>query len=198
MAPEHRDDRCPICTETFLSILALEEMAEAMDTPAMSPYDQGVTKLSGCGHKFCRKDLTKWIISARKDTCPVCRAPMGLPTSPPPSSPPNANGTASGIPPQFAHLVSPELDGYLRSLLSGGSQGQASADGTPALPREDDTTTHERDMLQQMMEAMARSQVPRPGGGTPAGMRTTGLPFFGNSPYQQEEDDRQEYSGMYS
>ena len=73
-----------------------------------------------------------------------------------------------------------------------------SPDGTPAPRREDDTTTHERDMLQQMMEAMAGGQVPRPGGGTPAGMRTTGLPFFGNSPYQQEEDDRQEYSGMYS
>jgi len=78
MSPEHRDSRCPICQETFLSCIALEEMADVMETPAMSLYDHGVTKLPQCGHIFCRKDLSKWIISAKKDTCPTCRTPIAL------------------------------------------------------------------------------------------------------------------------
>lgn len=49
------DDTCPICQETFLSVLALEEMATAMDTPGMPEEQLGVTKLE-CGHLFCRKE----------------------------------------------------------------------------------------------------------------------------------------------
>lgn len=49
------DDSCPICQETFLSVLALEEMATAMDTPGMPEEQLGVTKLE-CGHRFCRKE----------------------------------------------------------------------------------------------------------------------------------------------
>jgi len=71
-------DNCPICHETFLSVIALAEMAYAMDSPANSPYELGVTKLPTCGHYFCKKDLSKWIIVAKKDTCPTCRTPMGV------------------------------------------------------------------------------------------------------------------------
>lgn len=60
------DERCPICQETFLSCIALEEMAYAMDTPAMSPYDYGVTKLPKCGHIFCRKE---YVTKSRRYSC---------------------------------------------------------------------------------------------------------------------------------
>ncbi|KAG9001889.1 hypothetical protein FRB90_011475 [Tulasnella sp. 427] len=52
---EDKDDSCPICQETFLSVLALEEMATAMDTPSLPEEQLGVTKLE-CGHRFCRKE----------------------------------------------------------------------------------------------------------------------------------------------
>lgn len=50
-----QDDACPICQETFLSVIALEEMASVIDSPGMPEEELGVTKLS-CGHKFCRKE----------------------------------------------------------------------------------------------------------------------------------------------
>ncbi|KAF8327611.1 uncharacterized protein EI90DRAFT_1771697 [Cantharellus anzutake] len=78
----HQDDSCPICQETFLSVIALAEMAYAMDSPANSPYELGVTRIPSCGHYFCKKDLAKWIISAKKDTCPACRTQMGVPHLP--------------------------------------------------------------------------------------------------------------------
>ncbi|KAG8976588.1 Nuclear envelope morphology protein 1 [Tulasnella sp. 425] len=73
------DDTCPICQETFLSVLALEEMATAMDTPGMPEEQLGVTKLD-CGHLFCRKDLSVWL--ALNNTCPSCRANLPLPAPP--------------------------------------------------------------------------------------------------------------------
>jgi len=93
-------EHCPICQETFLSVIASEEMAEAMDSPAVSQYDTGVTKLPSCGHHFCRKDISKWIISAKKDTCPACRSPIGLPPS---------TGTQNDVP--LSVFQAPEAEG---------------------------------------------------------------------------------------
>ncbi|KAF8165389.1 hypothetical protein B0H34DRAFT_236423 [Crassisporium funariophilum] len=58
------DDSCPICLMPFSSILA----EECDEEPEMG----GVTKLLGCGHVFCRRDLTEWIRS-RHGSCPTCR-----------------------------------------------------------------------------------------------------------------------------
>ncbi|KAG8934629.1 hypothetical protein FRC03_009182 [Tulasnella sp. 419] len=77
---EHPDDTCPICQDTFLSAIAVEEMAHVMDTPSLPEEHLGVTKLP-CGHKFCRKDISIWITSSH-DTCPSCRASLPIPTSP--------------------------------------------------------------------------------------------------------------------
>jgi len=32
----------------------------------------GITKLIGCGHTFCRRDLAQWILSGH-GSCPICR-----------------------------------------------------------------------------------------------------------------------------
>ncbi|KAF8138528.1 hypothetical protein EV363DRAFT_1154679 [Boletus edulis] len=72
----HQDDVCPICFNTFLSTLAEEEVAHAMDSPAHSVDELGVTKLQNtCGHIFCRKDIIKWITEGH-DSCPSCRQPL--------------------------------------------------------------------------------------------------------------------------
>ncbi|KZT29321.1 hypothetical protein NEOLEDRAFT_591020 [Neolentinus lepideus HHB14362 ss-1] len=67
------DAACPICITPFPALLAEEETAFAMDSPAYSSKDLGVTKLvQTCGHVFCRKDISKWIV-AGNDSCPLCR-----------------------------------------------------------------------------------------------------------------------------
>lgn len=51
------DNCCPICFNSFLAILASEEMALAMDSPAVATEDLGLTRLADtCGHIFCRKE----------------------------------------------------------------------------------------------------------------------------------------------
>ncbi|KAH7930090.1 hypothetical protein BV22DRAFT_1116461 [Leucogyrophana mollusca] len=72
----HHDSVCPICFNTFLSILAEEEMALAMDSPAHPVEELGVTKLhKTCGHLFCRRDITKWMRDGN-ESCPSCRTPF--------------------------------------------------------------------------------------------------------------------------
>lgn len=66
------DETCPICQETFLSAIAAQELAFAMDTPGMVIEDLGVVKLPGCGHRFCRKDILIWAVASHS-TCPACR-----------------------------------------------------------------------------------------------------------------------------
>ncbi|KAG1874479.1 hypothetical protein DFJ58DRAFT_741131 [Suillus subalutaceus] len=69
----HSESVCPICFNTFLAILAEEEMALVMDSPAHPVEELGVTRLQEtCGHMFCRRDITKWIRDGRK-SCPTCR-----------------------------------------------------------------------------------------------------------------------------
>ncbi|KAG8907047.1 hypothetical protein FRB99_005424 [Tulasnella sp. 403] len=70
------EETCPICTETFHSIVAVEEMAEVMETPGIPPESLGVVRL-GCGHRFCRKDLLTWVDT--HDTCPLCRMRFEVP-----------------------------------------------------------------------------------------------------------------------
>ncbi|KAF9247265.1 hypothetical protein BU15DRAFT_70092 [Melanogaster broomeanus] len=99
----HHDGVCPICFNTLLAILAEEETAHAMDSPAHPVEELGVTKLQKtCGHIFCRRELsidliffvatqlhaimltlrisflpsiTKWIAEGH-DSCPSCRRPF--------------------------------------------------------------------------------------------------------------------------
>ncbi|KAF8975297.1 hypothetical protein BDQ17DRAFT_1224147, partial [Cyathus striatus] len=83
-----KDSLCSICFTPFLAILAEEEIAVAMDSPAHPVEELGVTKLGQtwqCGHIFCRKDISKWIQDGH-DSCPMCRRPLvegGIPESPP-------------------------------------------------------------------------------------------------------------------
>ncbi|KAH7105398.1 hypothetical protein BKA62DRAFT_387850 [Auriculariales sp. MPI-PUGE-AT-0066] len=68
------DATCPICMNTFNAIIAEEELAYAMDSPAVAADTLGVTRLhKTCGHFFCRKDITTWLRTAHT-TCPTCRA----------------------------------------------------------------------------------------------------------------------------
>jgi len=70
-----KESSCPICFTSYLAIIAEEELALAMESPA-HPVDMiGVTKLSQpwqCGHMFCRRDISKWIIDGH-NSCPLCR-----------------------------------------------------------------------------------------------------------------------------
>lgn len=74
----HRDSLCPICLTPYLALLAEEESALAMESPAHPVEELGVTKLSQswqCGHLFCRRDISRWIQNG-KDSCPICRRVM--------------------------------------------------------------------------------------------------------------------------
>ncbi|KDQ64295.1 hypothetical protein JAAARDRAFT_221857 [Jaapia argillacea MUCL 33604] len=95
-----RDASCPICMTPFLALLAEEETAQVMDSPAYSSEDLGVTKLvQTCGHVFCRKDISTWIRGAH-DSCPMCRTPLvTLSTTQPEETtpdPPSAPSPADG------------------------------------------------------------------------------------------------------
>ncbi|KAG6336602.1 hypothetical protein ID866_2478 [Astraeus odoratus] len=76
IAEGKHDAICPICYNAFLAVLAEEETAHAMDSPAHPIDELGVTKLQKtCGHMFCRKDIMRWI-SEGHDSCPNCRTPL--------------------------------------------------------------------------------------------------------------------------
>ncbi|KAM5535049.1 hypothetical protein V8D89_011277 [Ganoderma adspersum] len=77
------DSTCPICLTSLLAILAEEETALAMDSPAHPLEELGVTRLvRTCGHVFCRKDIRGWLYQGNT-TCPTCRTPF---IAPPPDS----------------------------------------------------------------------------------------------------------------
>ncbi|RPD62408.1 hypothetical protein L226DRAFT_611018 [Lentinus tigrinus ALCF2SS1-7] len=70
------DGTCPICLTSLLAILAEEETAIAMDSPAHPIEELGVTRLAHtCGHIFCRKDIRGWLYQGHT-TCPTCRTPF--------------------------------------------------------------------------------------------------------------------------
>ncbi|KAH9936298.1 uncharacterized protein B0H18DRAFT_973220 [Fomitopsis serialis] len=67
---------CPICLTPFSAILAEEETALALDSPAHPVEQLGVTRFKDtCGHIFCRKDTLSWVNQGRT-TCPTCRRPF--------------------------------------------------------------------------------------------------------------------------
>jgi hypothetical protein len=55
----HQDSVCPICFVPLLALLAEEETAIAMDSPAHPIEELGVTRLAEpyqCNHLFCRRE----------------------------------------------------------------------------------------------------------------------------------------------
>ncbi|KAH7916078.1 hypothetical protein BJ138DRAFT_1140143 [Hygrophoropsis aurantiaca] len=64
-----KDESCAICLTPFSAVL--EECLPSQ----LDDVEGGVTKVSGCGHMFCRKDLSEWIKNAH-GSCPTCRHPF--------------------------------------------------------------------------------------------------------------------------
>lgn len=150
----HKDSTCPICFLPLLAVLAEEEMALAMDSPAHASSHLGVTRLEKtCGHIFCRKDISKWILQHR-NSCPLCRTPFV------PPSQDSSNQTANSEEPNTNNLEE------LEDLLSGFAEAWLR-------PGNDET-----------------SQV----------FRQLGLPVpQGSQDHRTRgEEDRSEFSGMYS
>ncbi|KAJ4478024.1 hypothetical protein J3R30DRAFT_2849494 [Lentinula aciculospora] len=57
------------------ALLAEEETAVAMDSPAHPIEELGVTRLAEsfqCNHLFCRRDISRWVADGH-DSCPTCR-----------------------------------------------------------------------------------------------------------------------------
>ncbi|KIK65306.1 hypothetical protein GYMLUDRAFT_38748 [Collybiopsis luxurians FD-317 M1] len=74
----HEESVCPICFVPLLALLAEEETASAMDSPAHPIESLGVTRLAEsfqCNHIFCRRDITHWVRDGH-DSCPTCRRPL--------------------------------------------------------------------------------------------------------------------------
>ncbi|KAG1753984.1 uncharacterized protein EDB91DRAFT_1333283 [Suillus paluster] len=63
-----KDESCAICLTPFDAILAGE-------VPQEGEIEDGVTQVAGCGHLFCRKDLSEWIRNFH-GSCPTCRHPF--------------------------------------------------------------------------------------------------------------------------
>jgi len=71
----HKDSVCPICFTSLLALIAEEETAIAMDSPAHPTEELGVTRLAQtwqCGHIFCRRDISRWVHEGHS-SCPMCR-----------------------------------------------------------------------------------------------------------------------------
>ncbi|KAH9483047.1 hypothetical protein JR316_0005147 [Psilocybe cubensis] len=71
------EEPCPICLMPFASIFEEQEAETAKDSEGKDEGKDeaelgGVTKLEGCGHIFCRRDLVEWIRS-QHGSCPTCR-----------------------------------------------------------------------------------------------------------------------------
>ncbi|KZS98026.1 hypothetical protein SISNIDRAFT_547037 [Sistotremastrum niveocremeum HHB9708] len=67
------NESCPICLIDFSDILDETEASEtALGCEETASFIQGVTKLEGCGHIFCRQDLHVWI-QTNHGSCPTCR-----------------------------------------------------------------------------------------------------------------------------
>ncbi|EGN93086.1 hypothetical protein SERLA73DRAFT_163758 [Serpula lacrymans var. lacrymans S7.3] len=64
-----QDESCPICLLSFAKILSEEQELEGAGDEA---EEKGITRLTSCGHMFCRNDLAEWIRSFH-GSCPTCR-----------------------------------------------------------------------------------------------------------------------------
>ncbi|KAL1739043.1 hypothetical protein HDZ31DRAFT_50028 [Schizophyllum fasciatum] len=157
----HKDAVCPICYNTLLAVLAEEEMATAMESPAHPIEELGVTRLAAdwqCGHVFCRRDISKWIRDGH-DSCPACRAKLvqrseartdpdlsGIP--PPPGEagqgPPLGQGPGSPIHIQVSPLDFSSSDIFTAFLGSGIGANFDLLSPPPGAPRAaDDDDRHE-------------------------------------------------------
>ncbi|KAJ7507756.1 hypothetical protein B0H11DRAFT_2218577 [Mycena galericulata] len=148
----HHDSLCPICFTPFIAILAEEETALAMDSPAYPVEELGVTKLAEtwqCGHLFCRRDIAKWI-HGQHGSCPMCRRSLVESSSGP-------NNTEDPITsPEDAELLA-QIRSYMEELHTNGAVAYVD---------------HEGDF------------------------RGFGEPLY--TPAGGYDDDRSEFSGMYS
>jgi len=113
----HKDSVCPICFNNLIAILSEEEVAIAMDSPAHPVEELGVTRLAAewqCGHLFCRRDISKWIVEGH-DTCPTCRRSLLKPHS-------TEQTQASSLPQFELEPTALSLDD-IRSYLAAGDEG---------------------------------------------------------------------------
>lgn len=58
------EDNCPICLVPFLEILNTPQDSKPNSSSTSLEDDAGVTKLEGCGHIFCRRELVISIIES--------------------------------------------------------------------------------------------------------------------------------------
>ncbi|EIN10913.1 hypothetical protein PUNSTDRAFT_142805 [Punctularia strigosozonata HHB-11173 SS5] len=68
-------DSCPICLVAFDSIVEDAGEASLFAHHSSEPAVTSVTKVEGCGHLFCTRDLKEWI-NGLHGTCPSCRHPF--------------------------------------------------------------------------------------------------------------------------
>lgn len=175
------DDTCAICQETFLAIIATEEMASVMETPGLPEEDMGVIKLPECGHRFCRKDIATWVYSSHS-TCPACRNEF-LPESirqPVESDVPEAVSLAEArelirVLQLRASGIHDDADGVHHNPFNEGG-GVGVSDGATQ-PVDDD----EREYLRRMQDELMRSMF-------------SGL----QRPEQDRDEPPRESFGMYS
>ncbi|KAJ3736411.1 hypothetical protein DFJ43DRAFT_615496 [Lentinula guzmanii] len=74
----HQESVCPICFVPLMALLAEEETAIAMDSPAHPVEELGIIRLAEpfqCNHLFCRRDISRWVADGH-DSCPTCRRPL--------------------------------------------------------------------------------------------------------------------------
>ncbi|KAI9058334.1 hypothetical protein FKP32DRAFT_1659618 [Trametes sanguinea] len=141
----HADSTCPICLNSLLALLAEEEMALVMESPAHPVEGLGVTRLAQtCGHIFCRKDIREWVLQGNT-TCPTCRRAFITPTPEEIQAAEQARGAqelTSLL--DSVELEGALLEGYMFSLAhsmrpthpseGAGPRSGRPADGEPQLP----------------------------------------------------------------
>ncbi|TFK91116.1 hypothetical protein K466DRAFT_583103 [Polyporus arcularius HHB13444] len=168
------DSTCPICLTSLLAILAEEETAVAMDSPAHPIEELGVTRLAQtCGHIFCRKDIRVWLYQGHT-TCPTCRTPFIAGTANTGSDPEAIPGAPPLIVPVGLETDATSFDAFLHG------------DVTSAF------------------DAFLQGPARRPGGNQndAAGARGETQPRREQEEYEEAhfeyDHDRSEFSGMYS
>jgi hypothetical protein len=175
----NKDTTCPICITPLPAIIAEEEMALVMESPAHAFEEMGVTRLwiesrdqsdKGCGHLFCRRCISKWI-GGGHDSCPVCRhlliPPSASGATPEPTTAPlnPAEEAALG---QLQHQMR-----ALRAMRARDNQPQAPSGANGAEQGDSERARNLQDLL--------------------------GAGMFGRFRGGDEPDnDRNEYAGMYS
>ncbi|KAJ3830563.1 hypothetical protein F5880DRAFT_1514502 [Lentinula raphanica] len=146
----HAESVCPICFVPLTALLAEEETAIAMDSPAHPTEELGVTRLAEsfqCNHLFCRRDISRWVMDGH-DTCPTCRRPL---------------------------------------LERGGERTSQRPDIVPP----DVQDAYDPSQLNTLLERLREGEVLElPGLST--------FPTFFPGPRRAPQDDRNEYSSMYS